>query len=95
MTTRKRRVFDTTLKLEVVCMIEEQCQSAQNISETMSIGQTAIRRRLTQYSDEQNGQPGIGKPLTAVQQRIRQLDQENQQRYQDECKKPSLVRAGL
>lgn len=44
MTTRKRRVLDTTLKLEVVCMIEEQCQSAQNISETMSIGQTAIRR---------------------------------------------------
>ena len=44
MTTRKRRVFDTTLKLEVVYVIEEQCQSAQNISETMSIGQTAIRR---------------------------------------------------
>ena len=32
---------------------------------------------------EQNGQPGIGKPLTADQQRIRQLELENQQLRQD------------
>ncbi len=83
MTTRKRRVFDASLKLEVVRMIKEQGQSVQNVSETMSIGQTAIRRWLTQYSAEQNGLPGIGKPLTAEQQRIRQLEQENQQLRQD------------
>ena len=83
MTTIKRRVFDASLKLEVVRMIKEQGQSVQNVSETMSIGQTAIRRWLTQYSAEQNGQPGIGKPLTAEQQRIRQLEQENQQLRQD------------
>ncbi|MBC7857277.1 MAG: hypothetical protein H7Z39_00570 [Burkholderiaceae bacterium] len=49
----------------------------------LSIGQTAIRRWLTQYGAEQSGQPGIGKPLTAEQQRIRQLEQENQQLRQD------------
>ncbi|MBA5604264.1 hypothetical protein H3H36_02670 [Duganella sp. FT3S] len=53
-------------------MIKEQGLSVQNVSESMSIGQTAIRRWLTQYGAEQNGQPGIGKPLTAEQQRIRQ-----------------------
>jgi transposase-like protein len=52
-----------------VRMIKEQGQSIQNVSERMSIGQTAIRRWLTQYGAEQSGQPGIGKPLTAGQQR--------------------------
>ncbi len=31
----------------------------------MDIGQTAIRRWMAQFSAEQSGQPGIGKPLTA------------------------------
>jgi transposase len=38
---------------------------------------------LAQYGAEQSGQPGIGKPLTAEQQRIRQLELENQQLRQD------------
>lgn len=76
---RQRKTFDPSLKLEVVRMIKEQGLSVQNVSETMSIGPTAIRRWLTQYGAEQNGQPGIGKPLTAEQQRIRQLEQENRQ----------------
>ncbi|UVW30504.1 hypothetical protein [Massilia sp. H6] len=45
----------------------------------MNIGQTAIRRWLAQYGAEQSGQPGICKPLTAEQQRIRQLEAENLQ----------------
>ena len=83
MATGKRKTFDPSLKLEVVRMIREQGQSIQNVSESMDIGQTAIRRWLAQFSAEQNGQPGIGKPLTAEQQRIRQLEQENQQLRQD------------
>jgi transposase len=81
--TRKRKTFDSSLKLEVVRMITEQGLSVQNVSESMSIGQTAIRRWLAQHSAEQNGQPGIGKPLTAEQQRIRQLELENQLLRQD------------
>jgi transposase len=73
MATRKRKTFDPSLKLEVVRMIKEQGQSIQNVSESMSIGQTAIRRWLTQYGAEQSGQPGIDKPLTAEQQRIRSI----------------------
>jgi transposase len=83
MLPKKRRTFDPSLKLEVVRMINEQGQSVQNVSESMDIGQTAIRRWLQQYSAEQSGQPGIGKPLTAEQQRIRQLEMENQQLRQD------------
>jgi transposase len=83
MATRKRKTFDPSLKLEVVRMITEQGQSIRNVSESMDIGQTAIRRWLSQVGAEQSGQPGIGKPLTAEQQRIRQLEQENQQLRQD------------
>ncbi len=83
MATRKRKTFDPSLKLEVVRMINEQGQSVKNVSESMSIGTTAIRRWLAQYGAEQSGQPGIGKPLTTEQQRIRQLELENQQLRQD------------
>jgi transposase len=76
---RKRKTFDPSLKLEVVRMIKEQGVSVQHVSQTMDIGPTAIRRWLEQYAAEQNGQPGIGKPLTPEQQRIRQLEQENRQ----------------
>lgn len=80
---RQRKTFDTNLKLEVVRMIKEQGLSVQNVSESMSIGATAIRRWLAQYDAEQSGQPGIGKPLTTEQQRIRQLELENRQLRQD------------
>lgn len=49
----------------------------------MSIVQTAIHRWLQQYSNEQNGQPCNGKPLTAEPRRIRELELENQQLRQD------------
>lgn len=77
--TRQRRSFDPGFKLEVVKMIKEQGLGVQHVSESMSIGTSSIRRRVAQYAAEHNGQPGIGKPLTAEQQRIRQLEQENRQ----------------
>ena len=45
----------------------------------MKLGPTAVRSWVDQYRAEQKGQPGIGEPLTAEQQRIRQLEQENRQ----------------
>ena len=80
---KQRKTFDTSPKREVVRMIKEQGLSVQNVSETMSIGQTAIRRWIGQYGAEQNGLPGMGKPLTAEQQRIRQLEQENRRLKSD------------
>ena len=60
-------------------MIKEQGLSFSHVSQAMDIGETAIRRWIDQYEAEQQGQPGIGKPLTAEQQCIRQLEQENRQ----------------
>jgi len=80
---KQRKQFDSILKLEVVRMIKEQGLSVMNVSQSMDIGVTAIRRWLKQYEDEQKGGRGIGNPLSAEQQRIRQLEQENQQLRMD------------
>jgi transposase-like protein len=39
-------------------MIKEQGLSVHNVSESMSIGQTALRRWRAQHDAEQSGQPG-------------------------------------
>lgn len=78
-----RRSFDTGFKLQVVQMINEQGLSVRQVSRDMNLGETAIRRWVQQFEAEQLGQSGIGKPLTAEQQRIRQLERENQQLKQD------------
>ena len=49
----------------------------------MTTTDSAVRRWLTQFDEEAAGRPGIGKPLTAEQQRIRQLEAENQQLKSD------------
>ena len=82
MATQRKR-FDVSLKLEVVRMIKDQGLSVRHVSESMGIGPTAIRRWLEQYDAEQSGQQGIGNPLTAEQQRIRQLEVENRQLRMD------------
>ena len=45
----------------------------------MKLGESAVQPWLSQFEVEQSGQSGIGKPLTAEHQRIRQLEQENRQ----------------
>lgn len=77
--TKHRRQFDISFKLEIVRMIKEQGLTTTQVSQSMGIGETVIRRWLKQYEAEQNGQRGIGNPLTADQQRIRQLEYENRQ----------------
>jgi transposase len=80
---KQRKTVDASVKLEVVRMIKEQGLSVRHVSQSIDVGQTAIRRWLTQYDAEVNGKPGIGKPLTVEQQRIRQLEQENRQLKMD------------
>ena len=79
MTKSKRRVFDTSFKLQVVQMIRGQGLGDVEVCRDMTLGQTAVRRWLAPVDAEQLGQPGIGKPLTTEQQRIRQLEAENKQ----------------
>ena len=79
MTNIKRRVFDASFKLQVVQMIRAQGLGIGEICRDMKLGETAVRRWLAQVDAEQLGQPGIGKPQTTEQQRIRQLEAENKQ----------------
>lgn len=80
---QKRRTFDANFKLQVVQMIKDQGLSVSQVCQDMNLGETAVRRWLKQVEVEQSGQPGIGKPLTAEQQRIRQLEAEVRQLRQD------------
>lgn len=80
---KTRGKFDPQFKLEVVHMVKDQDLSVNEVCKTMGVGETALRRWLTQYDAELNGQSGIGKPLTAEQQRIRALEAENRQLRSD------------
>ena len=79
MTNTKRRVFDASFKLQIIQMIRVQGLSVSEVCKDMKLGETAVRRWLSQVDAEQIGQPGIGKPLSTDQQRIRQLEAENKQ----------------
>jgi len=81
--TSKRRIFDAAFKLKVAQMVKDQGLSVGQVCGDMGLGETAVRRWIKQVEAEQAGQPGIGKPLTADQQRIRQLEAENRQLKQD------------
>ena len=45
----------------------------------MGLVESVVRRWFSQVEVEQAGLGGIGKPITAEQQRIRQLESENRQ----------------
>lgn len=77
--SQNRRTFDAGFKLKIAQMIRVQGLSVRQVCQDMKIGETAVRRWVAQFDAEQLGQAGIGKPLTAEQQRIRQLEAENRQ----------------
>ena len=79
MTKNQRRTFNAEFKLQVVQMIREQGLSVGDVCRDMKLGETAVRRWLTQADEEAAGRAGIGKPLTTEQQRIRRLEAENKQ----------------
>ena len=79
MTKKQRRTFDEAFKLQVVQMIWQQGLSIGDVCRDMKLGETAVRRWLAQAGEEAAGRPGLGKPLTAEHQRIRQLEAENKQ----------------
>lgn len=81
--TSKRTEYDASFKLEVARMVVDQGLSVAQVVASMGVGKTAVRRWADQYRAELNGQPGIGKPLTAEQQRIRQLEAEVRQLKSD------------
>ena len=88
---KSRRVFDTDFKLQVVQMVKTQGLSISQVCKDMKLGESAVRRWLGQFEAEQSGQSGIGKPLTAEHQRIRQLETENRQ-LRGDVESPRILR---
>ena len=76
---KSRRSFDAGFKLQVVQMIKAQGLSVGQVCKDMNLVESVVRRWLSQFEAEQAGLPGIGKPITAEHQRIRQLESENRQ----------------
>lgn len=79
MTNKVRKIYEVCFKLEVARMVVEQDLKIIEVSREMGVSVSAIGRWVKQYRAEQNGQAGIGKPLTAEQQRIHQLEKEVRQ----------------
>ena len=74
-----RRQFTSEFKLEIVKMVIDQGGSIGKLSKDLSINDNLIRRWVKQYQLEQTGSVLQGtKPLTPEQQRIRELERENQ-----------------
>ncbi|MDR3054880.1 MAG: transposase, partial [Zoogloeaceae bacterium] len=69
--------------MQVVRLIKDQGITVSQVCRDMSLSETAVRRWVAQFEAEQLGQRGTGKPLTAEQQRIRQLENENRPLRQD------------
>lgn len=84
MTEKKtRRAFDPAFKLQVVNMIRDQGLSVGQVCRDLDLVESAVRRWLDQVDEEVAGRPGLGKPLTSEQQRIRQLEAEVRQLKSD------------
>ncbi len=81
--SQQKRLYDASYKIEVVRMILDQGLSVSQVSKNLTISESALRRWVVQYQAELQGKPGIGKPLTEEQQRIRLLESENRQLRQD------------
>jgi transposase len=81
--TSKRRVFDAAFKLRVAEMVKDQGMEVAQVCRDMDLGETAVRRWVRQLEAERSGSPGIGKPLTADPQRIRDLEGEVRRLKQD------------
>ena len=89
---RKRRTFDAVFKRRLAQRVREQGLSVTQACRDMDVVASAVRRWVEQAGAELSGQPGIGKPLTAEQQRVRQLELENRQRRQDNDLLSSVIR---
>lgn len=70
--------YTAEFKLEVINMVIDQGIPISKLSKDLSISDNLIRRWVKQYQLEQNGSVLQGTaPLTAEQQRIRELEREN------------------
>ncbi|WP_038085621.1 transposase, partial [Thioalkalivibrio sp. ALM2T] len=80
---RKRRSFSSEYKERVARMVVDDGLEVSVVCRDQDLGETAVRRWVDQLKAERAGQLGEGRPLTAEQQRIRQLEEENRRLKED------------
>ena len=73
-TPKTRRHFEPAVKLQVAKMVRDQGISLNQVCKDMNLVPSAVRRWVVQLDEEVAGRPGVGKPLTPEQQRIRELE---------------------
>ena len=64
-------------------MVREQGIGRNQACQEQRLVPSAVRRWVQQLDDEVAGRPGVGKPLTAEQQRIRELEAQVRQLKSD------------
>ncbi len=69
----QRRGFTPEFKREAVSLIETQGYSIGQASEALSVGETALRRWVNQYRQEQGGTTPQAKAITPEHQQIQAL----------------------
>ena len=81
--TRKRRSFSAEYKQRIARMVIDDGLSVPTVCRDQDLGETVVRRWVEQLKAERAGESGEGEPLTAEQQRIRELERENRQLKED------------
>ena len=71
---RTRRSFTTEFKREAVALVRNQGYTVPQACQALDIGDTALRRWLTQFEAEMAGRTPTSKALTREQQRIQTLE---------------------
>ncbi|PMN95108.1 transposase [Enterovibrio norvegicus] len=72
--TRQRRSFSAEFKLEAACLVIDQGYSIAEASRSLNVGETGLRRWVTQLEQERGGSTPASKALTPEQQKIQELE---------------------
>ena len=71
---RQRRTFSTDFKSEAAHLVLNQGYSIREASKSLGVGESAVRRWVTQLDQERGGITPKSKALTPDQQKIQELE---------------------
>ena len=71
---KQRRSFSTEFKSDAASLVVNQGYSIREASRSLGVGESAIRRWVTQLGQERKGITPRSKALTADQQKIQELE---------------------
>jgi transposase len=71
---RQRRSFSTEFKIEAANLVVNQGYTISEASRSLGVGETAIRRWVSQLGQERSGITPKSKALTPEQQKIQELE---------------------